>query len=55
MTKKWSGNCHVFRVDTENGKNWKPLGEGNGRLNVQILDEQIRVYEENKSIEEVNS
>ena len=45
----------MFRVDTENGKNWKPLGEGNGRLNVQILDEQIRVYEENKSIEEVNS
>lgn len=53
MAKKWSGNCHVFRVDTENGKNWKPLGDGNGGLNVHIQDNIIRTYEENKNIEEV--
>lgn len=53
MAKKWSGNCHVFRVDTENGKNWKPLGDGNGGLNVHIQDNIIRTYEENKNIEEI--
>jgi hypothetical protein len=53
MAKKWSGNCHVFRVDTENGKNWKPLGDGNGGLNVHVQDNIIRTYEENKNIEEI--
>jgi hypothetical protein len=55
MPRKWSGTCHAFRVDSENGKSWKPLGDGNGGLNVNIHDSNIRIYEENKSIEEVNS
>ena len=53
MTKKWSGTCHVFRVDTQNGKNWRPLGEQNGALSVNIQENLIRTYEDNKNIEEV--
>ena len=42
--KKWSGTCHVFRVDTENGKNWKPVGEVSGGLSVQVQENRIKTF-----------
>ena len=34
--KKWNGTCHVFQVDTSNGKTWKPLCDTSAGLTVQI-------------------
>ena len=52
--KKWSGTCHVFRVDTNNGKNWKPLGETSGGIQVQVNQRGIKTLTDGVLINEVN-
>ena len=51
--KKWSGTCHVFRVDTNNGKNWKPLGETSGGIQVQVNQRGIKTLTDGVLINEV--
>ena len=54
IMKKWSGTCHVFRVDTNNGKNWKPLGETSGGIQVQVNQREIKTLTDGVLINEVN-
>ena len=54
IMKKWSGTCHVFRVDTNNGKNWKPLGETSGGIQVQVNQRGIKTLTDGVLINEVN-
>ena len=51
--KKWSGTCHVFRVDTNNGKNWKPLGETSGGIQVQVNQKGIKTLTDGVLLNEV--
>ena len=53
-SKKWSGTCHVFYVDSANSRNWKPSPEGSsGGSSVHIVDDLIRTFQNDKIIEEV--
>ena len=53
IMKKWSGTCHVFRVDTNNGKNWKPLGETSGGIQVQVNLRGIKTLTDGVLLNEV--
>merc|ERR1711970_1464785 len=51
--KKWNGTCHVFQVDTSNGKTWKPLCDTSAGLTVQISENFIKTFQEADPTQEI--
>ena len=43
----------MFRVDTNNGKNWKPLGETSGGIQVQVNLRGIKTLTDGVLLNEV--